>query len=79
MKKFFDTDHPGFRPLWIRVLVTLVCLAWGVVEIATGNPFWAMIFLGLGAYCAYAFFFDFHPENHPSARPPESPAESEGD
>lgn len=62
MKKFLDTDHPGFKPLWIRVLVTLICGGWGIFEIATGSPFWAIIFLGLAGYCIYAFFFDFHPD-----------------
>lgn len=62
MKKFLDTDHPGFKPLWVRVLVTAGAGAWGLVEILTGSPFWAMIFLGLAAYCVWAFFFDFHPD-----------------
>lgn len=75
MRKFIDTDHPAFRPLWVRVLVTLFCAIWGVVEIVTGSPFWATIFLGLGAYCVYAFFFDFHPETHHLARPPDPPKE----
>lgn len=72
MRKFIDTDHPAFKPVWIRVVTTAVCLAWGAFELATGSPFWAIIFLGLGAYCVYAFFFDFHPEDHPFQRPPES-------
>lgn len=68
MKKFLDTDHPGFKPLWIRVLVTLVCAGWGLLELATGSPFWAIIFLGLAAYCTYAFFFDFHPDGPDSEK-----------
>jgi hypothetical protein len=57
-KKFLDTDHPMFRPLWVRILVVAAAGAWGVVEIVTGSPFWAMIFLGLAAYAAWAFFMD---------------------
>ncbi len=73
MKKFLDTDHPAFKPLWTRVTIVAVTLCWGLVEIITGSPFWAMIFLGLGAYCVYAFFFDFHPES--KEVPPETTRE----
>jgi hypothetical protein len=59
MKKFLDTDHPFFRPLWVRVGIVAVCLGWGLFEFATGSPFWAVIFLGLGAYAAWGFFVAF--------------------
>lgn len=63
MTRLIDTDHPAFRPLWRRVAVVLVCFGWGIVEVVTGNPFWATIFLGLGAYCCYAFFVAFNPRS----------------
>ena len=61
MKKFLDTSHPFFRPLWIRILLVAICVGWGIMEFVTGAPFWGIIFLSLGAYAAYGFFFDFHP------------------
>jgi len=54
--KFLDTDHPMFRPFWVRLLVIAAAGGWGVVEVFVGSPFWAMIFLGIAAYAAWAFF-----------------------
>lgn len=62
MKKFLDTDHPFFRPVWVRILVVAVCLGWAVLEFVTGAPFWGVIFGGLGAYAVWGFFFDFDPD-----------------
>ena len=65
MKKFLDTDHPFFRPLWIRVLIVAVCLGWGLLELVTGAPLWAAVFLALGAYAAWAFFVEPRPKDPP--------------
>ena len=62
MKKFLDTDHPAFRPLWVRIAIVAVAAGWGLFEIATGSPFWAVIFLALAAYAAWGFFVDFNPD-----------------
>lgn len=61
--KLLDTDHPFFKPLWIRVLVVAVCVGWGVFELASGAPFWAVIFLGIAAYSAWGFFVAFNPRD----------------
>lgn len=61
-RSFFDLRHPFFRPLWRRVLVVAVCLAWGLVEFATGSPFWGVLFVGIGAICAWQFFLAFDPD-----------------
>jgi hypothetical protein len=71
-KKFLDTDHPWFRPLWVRILVVAACAGWAIVEFVTGSPFWAVIFLGLGAYAGYGFFFDFHPGEAAAKPPPDT-------
>ena len=57
-RKFLDTSHPMFRPLWVRVLIVAICLGWAIFEIVGGSPLWAMIFGALGAYAAWAFFID---------------------
>jgi hypothetical protein len=62
MPKFLDTGHPMFRPLWVRVLIVAFAAGWGIFELATGSPFWAVIFLALAAYAAWGFFVDFHPD-----------------
>jgi hypothetical protein len=62
MAKFLDTDHPFFRPLWVRVLIVAVCVLWAAFEFATGSPFWGVIFGALGAYAAWSFFVTFDPQ-----------------
>ena len=66
MDRFFDLNHPFFRPLWIRVLVVALCLGWSVFEFAGGAPMWGILFGAVGLYSAYGFFVVFNP------RPPES-------
>jgi hypothetical protein len=57
MPKFLDSKHPWFRPLWVRVLVTALPLAWGIFEFVGGSPSWGVIFVALAAYAAWEFFF----------------------
>jgi len=52
----FDLDHPFFKPLWVRILVTVSTLGWSVVEALTGSPFWFALFAGAGAWLGYSFF-----------------------
>jgi hypothetical protein len=60
MKKFLDPDHPFFRPLWIRVAIVALCVGWAIFEFTSASAFWGMLFLGLGAYAAWEFFFNFN-------------------
>ena len=48
--KFLDPDPPFFKPVWRRGLTALVPLAWAIVEIATGNALWAVLFGAVGIY-----------------------------
>lgn len=59
----FDLDNEFYRPLWIRLTITLGCIAWGVVELATGNFFWAILFIGIGLFSGYRFFVTFNPKS----------------
>ncbi|WP_226782994.1 DUF4175 domain-containing protein [Oceaniglobus trochenteri] len=52
----FNFDHPFYRPLWRRIVIVGVCFGWALFELWQGAPFWAVIFAGLGALCAYHFF-----------------------
>lgn len=63
--KLFDFDHPFFRPLWLRVVVVLLCLVWAAFEIATGSAGWAMLFGSVGLYAGYRLFFVFEPRDKP--------------
>lgn len=46
----FGLDDPFFRPLWLRVALCALTFGWGLVELATGNPGFALMFLALGAF-----------------------------
>ena len=48
--KFLDPDHPFFKHVWRRWLTALFPLAWAIVEIATGNALWAVLFGAVGIY-----------------------------
>ena len=52
----FDLDHPFFRPLSRRIIVTLIVVVWSGFEFVAGSPFFAMLFAALGAWCGWSFF-----------------------
>ncbi len=54
-RDFFDFDNPIYKP-WVKALILILCFGWGLFELIAGSPFWAVIFLALGAYCAWGFF-----------------------
>lgn len=58
----FDLDDPFYRPLWIRIAVVVVCLAWSAVEFTTASAVWGGGFLAIGLYAAYRFFITFNPD-----------------
>ncbi len=60
--RFFDLQQPFYKPLWIRIVITVLCLGWAVIEILGGNVFWAMLFGAMGLYCAHQFFIAFDPK-----------------
>lgn len=52
----FDLAVPFFLPVWRRVATVGFALGWGVFEVASGAPFWGMIFLGMGGIAAWKFW-----------------------
>lgn len=55
--KFLDPNDPFFRHAWVRWLVVVLPLVWGVVEFVWMQaPFWGVMFLAAGAYAGYALF-----------------------
>lgn len=52
-----DPNAPFFRPLWVRVICVLLPLIWAMVELSTGNVFWAILFGAAGIYLGYQLFF----------------------
>lgn len=59
----FDLDDDFYRPVWVRIAITLASIGWGLVELANGNIFWATLFIGIGLYVGYRFFVTFNPKN----------------
>jgi hypothetical protein len=59
MSSFIDPQHPFYRPLWRRVAIVALCLGWGVYEFVSGSPFWGVLFVALGLFCAWQFFVAF--------------------
>ena len=58
--RLIDTNHPAYRPLWVRVLLTVFLFVWGVLELTLlDGPMWGVMVLALCAYCVWVFFIDF--------------------
>ena len=67
----FDLQVPFLRPVWRRVALVAVCMGWALVEWATREPFWTMIFGALGVYAAWQLFIRPWPdESHDKAKTP---------
>ncbi|WP_017998835.1 hypothetical protein [Paracoccus sp. N5] len=57
----FDLDDPFYRPLWIRLLLVVLTLGWGLFEFTSGAPVFGVIFAAIGLYAAWRFFVTFKP------------------
>lgn len=66
-----DPHHPFFRPLWRRVLTVAFPVAWGVFELVSGSPIWAILFLSAGTYAAWEFI------NAAKTKPDRQPDDAE--
>lgn len=57
----FDLRHPFFNPLWRRLLTVALALGWGVVELTTGSPGWAIMFGAVGIWAGYVLLLTWVP------------------
>ncbi len=60
--KFLDTNHPMFRPLWVRALIVGGTAIWALFEVSLGNLLWALIFGALAAYAGWGLFVTYDPD-----------------
>ena len=68
-----QNDVNFFRPLWIRLLTTGVCVAWFAAEaIFSQDPLWLTITGFAIAYCVWNFFLRW--KDDPVTPPTEPPA-----
>lgn len=66
MLKFIDTDHPFYKPLWVRLLVVAFCIGWTAFEFWNGQTTWGMIFLAVAAYTTCALLIFYNPKPKPA-------------
>jgi hypothetical protein len=60
-----DAGNPFWRPLRVRVAVTAVAILWGLFELATGAPGFALIFLAAGGYAGWRLLIAWPPGDRP--------------
>jgi len=65
----FNLQTDFYKPLWIRVVIVVVCLGWAVVETLAGQGLWALLFAGLGAVAVHQFFLDGWPGSEDGNKP----------
>ncbi|RUM07423.1 hypothetical protein [Rhizobium chutanense] len=75
--QLIDPKHPAYQRLWVRIAIVAVCFGWAGVELITGDPFWAVLAGGAGAYSFYMLFWTFKPQPEVAAAPAEPDAEEE--
>lgn len=63
--KMFELRVPFFFPLWRRMVVTVICFGWAVMELATGSLFWTVLFVAMGGMATWQFFLSGWPEKTP--------------
>ena len=69
MMKFIDPDHPFYKPLWRRLVIVALCIAWTAFEFWHGEQTWGMIFLAVSAYTACVLIIFFKPKTDVAAEP----------
>lgn len=67
--QLIDPKHSFYRPLAVRLIIVAVCLGWAILELTTGEPFWAILSGALGVYAAWMLLVNYTPV----AEVPETP------
>jgi hypothetical protein len=47
------------RPLWVRIAVVVLPLAWSGFELWRGDPLWCLLFFAVGVWGAYTMLYDY--------------------
>ena len=61
-QKLINVQIPFFIPVWRRISVIALCLAWALLEVSADNIEWAVLATGIAVYCAHQFFLAFDPK-----------------
>ena len=59
--QIIDPNHSFYRPLYVRVAIVAVCLAWAIVEAMTGSQIWGIAVGAVGVYAAWMLLLNFTP------------------
>ncbi len=54
-----DRDREFFKPLWRRIAVLVVLLAWLAWEWSNGDSYWGVIVAGAIVYFVWAYLITF--------------------
>lgn len=57
-----EAEHPFYRPLWIRISLTSVLVAWTALEWARGEPFWGIMTSAAAVWAIWTFFLTYDPD-----------------
>jgi hypothetical protein len=61
-----EQDHPFYKPLWRRIAIIAVVLAWLVFELVNGGVnMWSMMAFALLVYGVYLFFLSWPRDSAP--------------
>ncbi len=69
-----ERDIRFFRPLWVRLLVSGIVVAWFLIETIFGHDMMWIVITAAGVlYCLWNFFLVF-PKHTPAATPAPKPS-----
>lgn len=63
----FEQNSPFYRPLWRRIVLTLIVALWLAFEVYIGNGLWIAIAAAMLCYAVWLFFLSWPktPDNPP--------------
>ncbi|MEX6507548.1 DUF3329 domain-containing protein [Jiella sp. M17.18] len=75
-----EAEHPFYRPLWVRICLVGVLLAWTAIEWTSGEGFWGVLTTAAAVWAIWTFFVRYEPDGtaaSPGAKPAGQPAAPE--
>ena len=69
---FAPEPHPFFDPLWRRIALIGLCVAWAGVEFYHHKTVWGVLVLAITAQAAWSYLLKYKRTDAPSSDKPES-------
>lgn len=67
---FVQSEHPFYRPLYVRVGIVITTVIWSIIEMYSGSPLWLTIAVGVCLFSIWTFLIDYKPS---AEQPKEDP------